>query len=59
MPGRVSEALVRRAPRRRKALRALMLAVLLAGLTTFLGVGAASADYWPHGEQGAATAQHR
>jgi hypothetical protein len=59
MPGRVSEALSRRAPRRWRALRALMLAVVLAGFSTLLGVGAASADYWPHGETGATTAQHR
>jgi hypothetical protein len=36
-----------------------MLAVVLAGFSTLLGVGAASADYWPHGETGATTAQHR
>ena len=52
MPGRVSEAMGRRAPRARRSLRALMVATLLAALTTLLGAGVASADFWPHDQQG-------
>ena len=56
MPGRVSEVTVGRGRRRRWAPRALVLALLLAGFSTLLSVGTASADYWPHVEQGAAVA---
>ena len=50
MPGGVSEATVGRAARRRRSLRALVLSALLAALTTLLSAGAASADFWPHGQ---------
>ena len=59
MPGRVSEVTVGRAPRRRWSPRAFVLAALLAALTTLMGAGVASADFWPHGEQGPpSSAQH-
>lgn len=52
MPGRVSEASGGHAPRRRWSLRTLVLAAMLAAFTTLVTAGAASADFWPHGEQG-------
>jgi hypothetical protein len=52
MPGRVSEAMVDRAARGRRSVRALLVSALLAAFTTLLSAGVASADFWPHDQQG-------
>jgi hypothetical protein len=59
MPGRVSEATVGRAPRRRRSLRVLVLGALLAAFTTLLSAGVASADFWPHDPLGSVPAAVR
>lgn len=48
MPGRDLGQTTEGNWRRRRRLRALLLAAVLAGLMTLLTVGAAGADYWPH-----------